>query len=62
MMRALFFVVLVLLAGCEERFRYPCQNPKNWEKPECKRPECSVLGVCPDQLTKPEERRKDDRD
>jgi len=54
-------VGLILLAGCDERFRYFCQDPKNWEKAECKRPQCAVTGTCPDQLTKPEERRSDDR-
>jgi hypothetical protein len=50
------FTVAVLLAGCEERFRYECQNPKHWDKSECQRPVCAVQGMCPDQLTRPEER------
>lgn len=49
-------IALVLLAGCEDRYRYPCQNPATWQQPECQRPVCAVNGVCPDQLTKPEER------
>ena len=54
MMRALLLVVL--LAGCDmpEMYRYQCMNSKNWDKPECKRPECEILGECPDQLMKPE--------
>lgn len=43
------------LAGCQERYRYPCQDPKNWEKEECKRPLCAATQSCPDQLGKPEE-------
>lgn len=52
------FVLLaaVLFAGCQERFRYPCQQPSKWEQPECQRPLCSINGTCPDQLTKPEDR------
>jgi len=49
-------LVLILgwLSGCD-RFRYPCQDPENWEKKECKRPYCSSTGTCPDQLIKPED-------
>jgi len=43
------------LAACQERYRYPCQDPKNWEKEECKRPLCAATQSCPDQLSKPEE-------
>jgi hypothetical protein len=46
--------VVVWLSGCD-RFRYPCQDPENWEKKECKRPYCSSTGTCPDQLVKPED-------
>lgn len=41
---------LLLLAGCEDRYRYPCQDPANWNNEECKRPQCEVDGLCPDQL------------
>jgi hypothetical protein len=41
------------LAGCDERYRYPCQDPKNWSNAECKRPDCAINGVCPDQLNRP---------
>lgn len=43
----------LLLAGCDERYRYPCQDPKNWSNAECKRPDCAINGVCPDQLNRP---------
>lgn len=55
-MKYLLLATALLLAGCEERFRYECQNPKHWSSPECQRPLCAVQGICPDQLTKPEER------
>ena len=54
---ALLYIVLMagFLSGCSEEFyRYPCMNPKNWEQTQCKRPECEILGECPDQLMKPE--------
>jgi hypothetical protein len=47
-----------LLAGCEDRFRYPCQDPKNWELAECKPPICTATATCPDQLIKPEQEKK----
>jgi len=52
----LYLALLVLIvAGCsEEVYRYPCMNPKNWDQSQCKRPECEILGECPDQLMKPE--------
>lgn len=53
-MRMLCVLFILSLVGCD-RFRYPCQDPENWEKKECKRPFCSATGTCPDQLTKPEE-------
>ena len=54
-MRALYVcLVFSLLAGCE-RTRYYCQNPLNWDKPRCQRPQCAVTGTCPDQLLKVED-------
>ena len=63
-MRALViaFAVVMVVASCEDRFRYPCQDNKNWAKPECQRPTCAMTGTCPDQLVpaadlKPEEQK-----
>lgn len=41
---------IVLLTGCEERYRYPCQNPENWDNKICKKPYCSANGTCPEDL------------
>lgn len=46
-----------LLVGCEDRFRYPCQDPINWGKDECKPPICTATGTCPEMLVKPEEKK-----
>ena len=51
-------VLLVLLVGCEDRFRYPCQDPQNWQNTECKPPICTATGTCPEQLVKPEPEKK----
>ena len=50
-------VLCGLLAGCEDRFRYPCQDPMNWEKDECKPPICTATGTCPEMLVKSEEKK-----
>jgi hypothetical protein len=48
-------LLCLLLASCEDNYRYPCQNPHNWEKEDCKPPICSVNQNCPDMLIKPED-------
>lgn len=53
------FVIVAFSVGCTDRFRYPCQDPSNWDKPDCKRPACAVTSTCPDQLTRPEDRKED---
>ena len=35
-----------------DQFRYPCQDPANWDKPECKLPICDVTRTCPEQIFK----------
>jgi hypothetical protein len=48
---AFFILAALLLTGCDERYRYPCQDPENWDKQECKKPWCSANGTCPEDLT-----------
>ncbi len=53
-MLRIFWVVLLglTLSGCgyDVHFRYPCQDPANWESAECKPPLCTVAGACPEDL------------
>jgi hypothetical protein len=35
-----------------DRFRYPCQDPANWEKDFCKFPICDVTRTCPEHIFK----------
>jgi hypothetical protein len=51
-------ILLVLLTGCDDRFRYKCQDPQNWSNTECKPPICTATGTCPEQLVKPEQEKK----
>jgi len=57
--RKLFFAAIALLvlplalAFCGgDRFRYPCQDPDNWDKDFCKPPKCDVTRTCPEHIFK----------
>ena len=30
----------------KEVYRYPCQDPANWESPDCLPPNCEAFGIC----------------
>lgn len=32
--------------GYDGHYRYPCQDPINWESPECNPPLCEATGTC----------------
>ena len=55
--KLLFAMVLglVILSGCDVRYRYPCQNPDNWDKDFCKKPTCEVSRDCPEHIFKGQE-------
>jgi hypothetical protein len=52
------FLILLLPLGLAyfssggESFRYPCQNPANWDKEICKMPLCDVTRTCPEHIFK----------
>lgn len=35
-----------------DRFRYPCQNPDNWDQSMCQKPRCDVTRTCPEHIFK----------
>jgi hypothetical protein len=41
---------LAMFSG--DRFRYPCQDPNNWDKEICKLPLCDVTRTCPEHIFK----------
>jgi hypothetical protein len=43
---------LALALFSEDRFRYPCQDPANWDKDICKMPTCDVTRTCPEHIFK----------
>lgn len=56
LVKYLFILLLLPLAlayfSDGERYRYPCQNPANWEKEMCKMPLCEVNRTCPEHIFK----------
>jgi hypothetical protein len=49
MKRVLLTISLCLaLSSCgyDGSYRYPCQDPANWELAECKPPICETSGTC----------------
>ena len=54
---AKFLIVLLLLPltlayFSGDKFRYPCQDPDNWDKDFCKPPKCDVTRTCPEHIFK----------
>ena len=57
LIKCLLIVILIpvgmaMCSGGGEHFRYPCQNPVNWEKDFCKMPLCDVTRTCPEHIFK----------
>jgi hypothetical protein len=57
--RKLFWLLGVLIilpiglaAFGGDQFRYPCQDPTNWDKPICQKPQCDVTRTCPEHVFK----------
>lgn len=53
---AAFFlgVILVgLMSGCKDRYRYECQNPENFHMEQCQKPRCQFTQQCPEYLVAP---------
>jgi hypothetical protein len=52
-MKYVFVICLMLLAGCEDRYRYYCQNPDNFQAEQCQKPRCQFTQTCPEYLVAP---------
>ena len=48
----LLLLPLGLAVFIGDRFRYPCQDPANWDKDFCKMPICDVTRTCPEHIFK----------
>lgn len=47
------FLLVWVLFGCEDRYRYFCQNPDNFTHESCQRPRCQFTQTCPEYLVAP---------
>ena len=49
-------ILAILLSSCgyDGHYRYPCQDPANWEKAECNPPICEATGTCTKDLISPD--------
>lgn len=45
--------LLVSLIGCEDRYRYFCQDPANFSAKRCQKPDCLFTQDCPEYLVAP---------
>ena len=53
-MRSLLLLSLLLaLVACEDRYRYHCQDPKNFGEKRCQKPDCLFTQDCPEYLVAP---------
>lgn len=55
MFKWLAFLIIVpigLAVFGGDRFRYPCQDPNNWDKAICQKPQCDVTRTCPEHVFK----------
>ncbi len=43
-------LALAIFGG--DSFRYPCQDPANWDTPQCQKPLCDVTRTCPEHIFK----------
>jgi hypothetical protein len=46
---------LLFVSACDRKehpYRYACQNPANWDKPQCQKPKCEVHRECPEHIFK----------
>jgi len=52
-MKYVLLMLLLLVAGCEERYRYTCQDPLHFQDEQCKHPACEFSQTCPEYLVAP---------
>jgi len=53
MKKLALILAMMALAGCSDRYRYPCQNPDNFHQPDCQKPKCLFTQQCPEYLVAP---------
>ena len=48
-----YLLFAMLLVGCEDRYRYICQNPDHFTDAQCQKPKCLFTQQCPEYLVAP---------
>jgi hypothetical protein len=48
-----YLLILLLLTGCKDVYRYKCQDPDRFTEPECQKPRCLFTQTCPEYLVAP---------
>jgi len=58
MVKLIIILGVVCMVGCSDYYRYPCQNPDNWDKDICKKPWCEISKSCPEHIFKEEAKKE----
>ena len=48
-----YILVLLLLTGCKDVYRYKCQDPERFADADCQKPRCLFTQTCPEYLVAP---------
>ena len=48
-----YLLLLLLLTGCKDVYRYACQNPDNFHLEQCQKPKFLFTQTCPEYLVAP---------
>ena len=46
-------LLILLLAGCRDQYRYFCQDPDHFNMAQCQKPRCEFTQDCPEYLVAP---------
>ncbi len=52
-MKYLILLGLGFFTGCQEQYRYYCQNPEHFHAEQCQKPKCQFTQTCPEYLVAP---------
>jgi len=45
--------LIIALSGCNDSYRYYCQDPDHFGAPQCQKPRCEFTQDCPEYLVAP---------